>query len=56
MKFTGKWMELERKEKHSLKWKLKASLESQLCQIGFCWGKHSKEHFAGADTRERMFC
>ena len=38
-----------------LKWKPKGSLESQLCWIVFCWGKHVKEHFAEADTGERMF-
>jgi hypothetical protein len=28
-----------------MKWKLKGSLESQLCWIVFCWGKHVKEYF-----------
>lgn len=54
-----------------MKWKLNGSLESQLCQMVFCWGKHVeclgevdtgerlrrvKEGFADADTGERMFC
>ena len=54
-----------------MKWKLKGSLESQLCQTVFCWGKpvecfrevdtgerlrQVKEGFAEADTGERMFC
>lgn len=53
-----------------MKWKLNGSLESQLCQMVFCWGKHVeclgevdtgerlrrvKEGFADADTGERMF-
>ena len=39
-----------------LKWKLKGSLKSQLCWMVSCWGKHTKEHFAEANTGERMFC
>ena len=42
------------KQKGDMKWKLKASLESQLCQMVFCWGKHVKECFPEADTGERM--
>jgi hypothetical protein len=34
----------------SMKWKLKSSLESQLCWKVFCWGKHVKEHFPEMDT------
>ena len=32
-------------EKRKMKWKLKGSLESQLCWMVFCWGKHMKECF-----------
>ena len=39
-----------------LNWKLMVSLESQLCQMVFCWGKHVEECFPEADTSERMFC
>ena len=38
----------------SLKWKLKGSLESQLCWMVFCWGKHVKECFPEVDTGERL--
>ena len=37
-----------------LKWKLKGSLESQLCWMVFCWGKHMKECFPEVDTGERL--
>jgi hypothetical protein len=37
-----------------LKWKLKGSLESQLCWMVFCWGKHMKECFSKVDTDERL--
>lgn len=35
---------------------LKGSLKSQLYWMVFCftWGKHVKEHFAEADTGERL--
>jgi len=39
-----------------LKWKFKGCLESQLCWVVFCWGKHVKECFLEADTGKRMFC
>jgi hypothetical protein len=49
-----------------LKWKLLVSLESQLCQMMFCWGIHLKgmfyysihvkKCFPEADTGERIFC
>jgi hypothetical protein len=39
-----------------MKRKLVISLESQLCPMMFCWGKHVKQCFAEADTGERMFC
>jgi hypothetical protein len=32
------------------------SLESRLCQMMFCWGRHMKECFPEADTGDRMFC
>lgn len=35
-----------------LKWKLKGSMESQLCQTVFCWGRQVKEGFIEADTGE----
>ena len=38
----------------SVKWKLKGSLESQLCWMVFCWGKHVKECFPEVDTGERL--
>ena len=38
-----------------LKWKLLVSLESQWCQMMFCWGTRVKGCFA-RQTRERMFC
>ena len=41
--------------KAGVKWKLKSSLESWLCWMVFCWGKHVKEHFPEADTGERIF-
>jgi hypothetical protein len=34
------------------KWKLKGSLESQLCRMVFC--KHVKESFPEADMDERL--
>jgi hypothetical protein len=37
-----------------LKWKVKGILESQLCWIVFCWGKHSKECCPKVDTGERL--
>jgi hypothetical protein len=37
-----------------MKWKLKGSLESQLCGMLFCWGKHMKKHLAEVDTGERL--
>ena len=37
-----------------MKWKLKGSLESQLCWMLFCWGKHVKECFLKVDTGERL--
>jgi hypothetical protein len=39
-----------------MKWKLLVSLESQLYQMVFHWGKHMEEGFPEADTGERMFC
>jgi hypothetical protein len=36
--------------KKGLMWKLKGSLENQLCWMVFCWGKH----FAEADTGEKL--
>ena len=38
----------------SVKWKLKGSLESQLCWMVFFWGKHMKECFSEVDTGERL--
>ena len=38
-----------------LKWKLKGSFESQMCQIVFCQNKHMKECFPEVDTGKRMF-
>ena len=35
-------------------WKLKGSLERQLCWMVFCWGKHVKECFPEVDTGERL--
>jgi hypothetical protein len=32
------------------------SLESPLCRVVLCWGKHMEECFPEADTGERMFC
>lgn len=29
------------------------SLDSQLCRMAFCWGRHVREHVAEADTGER---
>ena len=41
----------------NMKWKVKGSLESRLCQgMMFCWGKHMKEHFAEVDPGKRMVC
>ena len=37
-----------------LKWKLKGSLESQLCWMVFCWGKNVKECFPEEDIGERL--
>ena len=37
----------------SVKWKLKGSLESQLCWTVFCWGKHVKDCFSEVDTGEK---
>ena len=37
-----------------MKWKLKDSLESQLCLMVFFWVKHVKECFSKADTGERI--
>ena len=37
-----------------VKWKPKASIESQLCWILFCWVKHMKVHLAEVDTGERL--
>ena len=34
----------------SLKWKLLASLERQLCKVIFCWGTQVKGCLAKADT------
>ena len=42
------------KDEDNLKWKLKGSLESQLCWMVFCWGKHVKKCFPGVDTGERL--
>lgn len=36
-----------------MKWKLKVSLESQLCWTVFGWGRQVKECFAEADRGER---
>jgi hypothetical protein len=38
-----------------IKWKHMVSLESQLCQMVFCWGRHMKECFPEAETGEKMF-
>ena len=35
-----------------MKWKRKGSLESQLCWMVFCWGKHMKACFPEVDTDE----
>jgi hypothetical protein len=35
---------------NTMKWKLEGSLESQLCSMVFCWGKHVKECFPEVDT------
>jgi hypothetical protein len=37
-----------------MKWKLQGSLESRLCQMVFCCGKHVKERFPEVDTGERL--
>lgn len=37
-----------------LKWKLKVSLESQLCWKVFCWGRHMKECFLGAEISRKI--
>ena len=42
------------KDSETRKWKLKGSLESQLCWMVFCWGKHVKECFPEVDTGERL--
>jgi hypothetical protein len=44
------------KKEWLFKWKRKGSLESQLRQMAFYWGRHMKECFPEADTGERMFC
>jgi hypothetical protein len=38
-----------------MKWKPKGSLESQLCLMALCWGKHMKEGFPGAGIGKSMF-
>jgi hypothetical protein len=38
----------------AVKWKLKGSLESQLCWMVFFWGKHVKECFPEAVIGERL--
>ena len=43
-------------ESSSFFFRLKGSLESQLCWMVFCWDKHMKEFFPEVDTGERMFC
>lgn len=42
------------KLKGGLKWKLKGSLESQLCWKIFLGGKHVKKCFPEVDTGERL--
>jgi len=37
-----------------VKWKLKGSLESQLCWMVFCWDKHMKECFPEVDIGKRL--
>jgi hypothetical protein len=37
-----------------LKWKLEGSLESQLCWMVVCWGKHVKECLAEVDTGKKL--
>jgi hypothetical protein len=37
-----------------VKWKLKGSLESQLCSVVFCWDKHMKKCFPEVDMGERL--
>jgi hypothetical protein len=37
-----------------VKWKLKDSLESQLCWMVFFWDKHVQDSFPEAVTSERM--
>lgn len=37
-------------ESSSFFFRLKGSLESQLCWMVFCWGKHMKECFVKVDT------
>ena len=37
-----------------MKWKVKVSLESQLCWMVTCWDKQVKEHFAEVDIGERL--
>jgi len=37
-----------------VKWRLRSSLESRLCWMVFCWGKHVKECFPEVDTGERL--
>jgi hypothetical protein len=39
---------------YKVKWKLRVSLESQLCWMVFCWGKHMKECFPELDTDETL--
>ena len=39
-----------------MKWKLTGSLESQLCWMVFCSGKHVKGCFSEVDTNERTYC
>jgi hypothetical protein len=41
-------------QRTSVKWQLKGSLESQLCRMVLCWGRHGKERFPDVDTGERL--
>ena len=41
-------------ESSSFFFRLKGSLESQLCWMVFCWGKHMKEYFPEVNTGERL--
>jgi hypothetical protein len=40
----------------TVKWERMASLESQLHQMLFCWGRYVKEYFPEVDTGVKMLC